>query len=87
MSPYRVLHPLRPGLTLLGAMQLSHLLTACMLASIASVAWTKRLAPPMDAYKHPSGSHMQSVEAADMALVTRCKELYRNATLDHFSWV
>ena len=44
-----------------------------------------RRGPPVGPYRH--GRKHASINAADRQLIDRCKVYFRNATLDHFSWV
>ena len=45
--------------------------------------------PPLGPYKHARQSAVAPVVAAGSAkpYIEQCKVYYRNATLDHFSWV
>ena len=58
---------------------------------LGSSAHALKRGPPLGPYKAAgklAGTHAAtSVRAGERPLIEQCKVYYRNATLDHFSWV
>ncbi len=61
--------------------------TCCLLAALAALCHGAplRRGPPVGPYRY--GRKPASIKAYDRQLIDRCKVYFRNATLDHFSWV
>jgi hypothetical protein len=61
------------------------LISYCLLAAAAACRGVPlRRGPPVGPYKYAKSSPSNEL---DRQLVKRCKLYFRNATLDHFSWV
>ncbi len=59
----------------------------CILAALAVLCHGAplRRGPPVGPYRY--GRKQASINASEKQLIDRCKVYFRNATLDHFSWV
>jgi len=66
---------------------LQRLLICCFIAALAQLCHGAplRRGPPVGPYRH--GEKVASSNALGRQLIDRCKVYFRNATLDHFSWV
>ena len=55
--------------------------------AVVGHAALQRKGPPMSPYRPAKSLQAASNSIAGRELIKQCKVFYRNATLDHFSWV